>query len=220
MAAGDTLAKTHSNNKTSSSDKKSSLTARADDDALAEQDLAAKIAGGLVFLHLPGHLVRRLNQSTLSLFIQHAQAAGFDLTPVQWAAICGIRAYPNLDQASLAGLIAHDKATMSGVVDRLVTKGLVARNVSSRDKRMHQLSLTPLGEALFGAMSPVVDEIQQDIMSPLSEDEKVLFSDLLLKMVTAHNDRSRVPMRPVSDDSAPAPAKGAKAARSRPRRRS
>lgn len=191
---------------------------KAADPDHAAQDLDEKIAGGLVFLHLPGHLVRRLNQSALSLFIEHSQAAGFDLTPVQWAAVCGIRAYPHLDQASLAGLIAYDKATISGVVDRLVTKGLVVRNVSSKDKRMHQLTLTPVGEGLFAAMLPVVDDIQQDIMSPLNETERAVFSELLLKMVTTHNARSRVPMRPVSDDAAS--PKGADVGRKRPLRKS
>jgi len=165
------------------------------DHVTAEVDRA--VAQGLVFLHLPGHLIRRLNQSALSLFVEHCQPKGFDLTAVQWAAVCGIRAYPHLDQASLAGLIAYDKATISGVVDRLVAKNYVSRLVSPRDKRMHQLMLTEDGEALYRAMRPVVEALQEDIMSPLDAEERAVFEKLLLKLVTAHNTRSRVPQRPV-----------------------
>ena len=54
--------------------------------------------------------------------------AGFDLTPVQFAALAVIAEHPRIDQATLAGLIAYDRVTIGGVVDRLSQKGYILRD--------------------------------------------------------------------------------------------
>lgn len=35
---------------------------------------------------MPGHLARRLHQISVAIFAEHMRRAGFDLTPVQFAA--------------------------------------------------------------------------------------------------------------------------------------
>ena len=77
----------------------------------------------LEFQNMPGHLIRRLHQISVSVFTSQAAGAGFDVTPVQFAALSTIEAYPAIDQAGLARLIAYDRVTIGGVVDRLVQKG-------------------------------------------------------------------------------------------------
>ncbi len=39
---------------------------------------------------MPGHLIRRLHQVSTQVFTRHLQEAGFDLTPVQFAAMDAI----------------------------------------------------------------------------------------------------------------------------------
>ncbi|MCB2070356.1 MAG: MarR family transcriptional regulator, partial [Ottowia sp.] len=78
-------------------------------------------------LDMAGHLIRRLHQQSTQIFVQRTQAAGFDLTPVQFAALDAIRAYPATDQATVAEMIAYDRATIGGVIDRLEQKGWVRR---------------------------------------------------------------------------------------------
>ena len=56
---------------------------------------------------LPGHLIRRLNQISVSVFAARVAEEGFDLTPVQFAALMILSENPGIDQATLAGLIAH-----------------------------------------------------------------------------------------------------------------
>ena len=102
---------------------------------------------GAVSPTMPGHLIRRLHQLSTQLFAQRIRDAGFDLTPVQFAALDALQGHPGVDQASLAQAIAKDRATIGAVVDRLEQKGLVARIVSSRDKRARELTLTDDGRA-------------------------------------------------------------------------
>ena len=95
---------------------------------------------------MPGHLARRFQQIAVAVFLAEIGEAGFDLTPVQYAALAAIRTNPGIDQATLAGLIAYDRTTITGVVDRLVQKGLLVRHPSSRDRRARELQITEAGK--------------------------------------------------------------------------
>jgi DNA-binding MarR family transcriptional regulator len=144
---------------------------------------------------LPGHLIRRLQQAAVSIFMTEVCVVGQDLTPVQFGALEMTRRYPGLDQATLAGLIAYDRTTMGGVVDRLVQKGLVQRVVSLQDRRARELCLTEEGERLLVAAKPHVERAQAVILSGLNPQEQEQFLMLLKKATEGVNDKSRAPLR-------------------------
>jgi len=134
-------------------------------------------------LDMAGHLIRRLHQQSTQVFVQRTQAAGFDLTPVQFAALDAIAAQPGTDQARVAEMIAYDRATIGGVIDRLVQKGWVHRVVSERDRRAREVSLTDEGQRVRTAVLPVVQDLQKDILDTLGDEERALFLDLARKAV-------------------------------------
>jgi DNA-binding MarR family transcriptional regulator len=134
-------------------------------------------------LDMAGHLIRRLHQQSTQVFVQRTQAAGFDLTPVQFAALDAIAAQPGTDQARVAEMIAYDRATIGGVIDRLVQKGWVHRVVSERDRRAREVSLTDEGQRVRAAVLPVVQDLQKDILETLGDEERALFLDLARKAV-------------------------------------
>ena len=105
---------------------------------------------------MPGHLARRFQQIAVAVFLAEVGEAGFDLTPVQYAALSAIRNNPGIDQVTLAGLIAYDRTTITGVVDRLVQKGLLVRHASSRDRRARELQITEAGKRTLRGITPAV----------------------------------------------------------------
>ncbi|MEL0436448.1 MarR family winged helix-turn-helix transcriptional regulator [Phycobacter sp. K97] len=143
----------------------------------------------------PGHLIRRLHQISVAQFAEMLSAHDVDLTPVQYAALKAIKANPGVDQASVAGLIAYDKATLGKVIDRLETKALIDRSVSLTDRRARQLNLTKAGEEILAKVQPLVDVVQGEILIGLSKEEQDQFLVLLQKATSAGNDRSRAPLR-------------------------
>jgi len=145
---------------------------------------------------MPGYLIRRLNQISTSIFQEEMAAVGHDMTPVQFAALASLRDNPGIDQATLAGLIAYDRVTIGGVVDRLEAKGLVTRTVNARDRRSRQVSLTEDGRALLMSIIPQVERLQADILAGLSQAERDAFIALATKAAEAGNIRSRAPLRP------------------------
>ncbi len=134
---------------------------------------------------MAGHLIRRLNQISTQTFAHHMQEHGIALTPVQFAAMDAIHSNPDIDQASVAARIAYDKATIGGVIDRLVQKGYVERSVSKNDRRARALRLSKTGANLFDVVMPIVSGLQDDILPGLNETEREMFLKLAARIVAA-----------------------------------
>jgi len=149
----------------------------------------------LEIYEMPGHLIRRLNQVAASLFMEETGKEGYDLTPVQYAALSAIQTTPGLDQATLANHIAYDRVTIGGVTDRLEQKALVRREVNPNDRRARELFLTQKGEETLKAIRPIVWRMQSMLLCGLDERERDVFVGLLRKAADATNDRSRAPLR-------------------------
>lgn len=134
-------------------------------------------------LDMAGHLIRRLHQQSTQIFAQRTQAAGFDLTPVQFAALDAIDARPSTDQACVAEVIGYDRATIGGVIDRLEKKGWVRRVVNERDRRARELSLTDEGRRVLASLRPIVRDLQADILLPLAAADQARFIALARQAV-------------------------------------
>jgi DNA-binding MarR family transcriptional regulator len=149
----------------------------------------------LEFLTMPGHLIRRLHQISVSIFSDSVAEAGFDITSVQFAALSVLKDYPGIDQVTLAGMIAYDRVTIGGVIDRLEQKGYLTRTVSPRDRRARELHITDDGLSVQRAILPIVREAQEVMLSGLGEKERVAFMSMLSRLTEAGNEKSRAPLR-------------------------
>lgn len=146
------------------------------------------------FHTMPGHLIRRLNQISVALFMDQMAEADLSLTPVQYAALSAIRDKPGIDQATVAGLIAYDRATLGKVIDKLEARNLIVRQTSQTDRRAKVLRLTPDGETLLTLARPIVENLQPIILDGLTASEQNRLIQLLKKTTLAGNDRSRAPL--------------------------
>jgi DNA-binding MarR family transcriptional regulator len=150
---------------------------------------------------MPGHLARRFQQIAVAVFHAEVEEAGYDLTPVQYAALAAVSTNPGIDQITLAGLIAYDRTTITGVVDRLAQKGLLQRRASSRDRRARELQITDEGRQTLEAVSPAVEAAQELLVRGLTGDERQELMRLLRKAIAAGNELSRAPLRDVPAES-------------------
>jgi len=116
---------------------------------------------------------------------------------VQYAALATIKANPGLDQVTLAGLIAYDRTTITGVVDRLVQKGLTERRASPRDRRARELEITDEGRRVLRRITPAVESAQAIMLRGLSAKESEELMRLLRKAIAAGNELSRAPLRDI-----------------------
>ena len=145
------------------------------------------------FHAMPGYLIRRAQQISTALFAE--ECAEFDLTAVQYAALAAIRAHPEVDATRLSALIAFDRSTIGGVLERLEAKGWVLRTPSAGDKRVKLLRLTLEGERLLRRVGPAVRRVQQRLLKPLAQPDRAALLRLLTQLADAHNDVPSVPLR-------------------------
>jgi DNA-binding MarR family transcriptional regulator len=141
----------------------------------------------------PGHLIRRLQQIAVALFVMECEA--FDLTPIQYASLTAIREVPDLDATRLSSLVALDRATLAKVIERLEAKGWILRTGSPLDKRVKLLRITQKGRKVLAAAEPGVRRCQRRILGPLAEEDRQSFVRMLERLVELNNDYSRAPMR-------------------------
>lgn len=149
---------------------------------------------------MAGHHIRRLNQISTAVFLDRMERESFDITPVQYAALATIEMQPGIDQATLAGAIAHDRATIGGVIDRLERKGLVLRRTNAKDRRAKALGLSAEGKRMLEDLRPIVLALQADILTGLDESEREQFLTLLKKLTDRGNNLSRSPLSTLPAD--------------------
>lgn len=133
---------------------------------------------------MPGHLIRRLQQISVARFTE--ECAEFSLTSVQFAALTAIGETPRIDATRLSGIIAFDRSTIGDVLERLESKGWVARRPSALDKRAKLLELTAEGRRVLEAVLPAVHRVQERILAPLAEADRARFVELLEQLVDLH----------------------------------
>jgi DNA-binding MarR family transcriptional regulator len=145
----------------------------------------------LIHESMPGYLIRRTHQISVGLF--HEACGEIGLTPIQFALLSGIDARPGLDQIQLSRLVGVDRATIGNVISRLEGRGYILRTPDERDRRVKRLALTNVGEEALDAARPLVKDVQEKILEPLSAGEKEVFVRLLGKLVLENAEGSRVP---------------------------
>jgi DNA-binding MarR family transcriptional regulator len=129
------------------------------------------------------HLLRLVLQEHQSLWTARLADAGVqECTKPQYALLRSALAYPGLDQASAGQFTGTDKATVVSLVDRLEQRGLITRVMDPSDRRRRRLLLTPGGEALLALMIPVVEGLNDEFLSRLSNAERDIFLAILLKL--------------------------------------
>jgi DNA-binding MarR family transcriptional regulator len=136
-------------------------------------------------LHLmPGHLIRRAHQIAGGIFAE--DVAAFGITPLQYAALTAIRAFPGIDATRLSRTVAFDKSTLGLVLERLEARGLVRREAGANDRRTKRLELTTEGAQLLAAADPAVARSEKRILDPLPVAERAAFLRLLGAVVSGH----------------------------------
>ena len=151
-------------------------------DLLPEEALRDAAHGGMDDVYLkPGHLIRRLQQMAVSVFAQECE--GFDITPVQYAALVALRDNPGIDATRIAALVAVDRSTMGNVLERLEGKGFIERRSNPQDKRVKLLKLSRRGARMLADCEPFVRAAQERMLEPLEAAERIQFTQMMRRMI-------------------------------------
>ncbi|WP_163576158.1 MarR family winged helix-turn-helix transcriptional regulator [Halomonas faecis] len=142
---------------------------------------------------LPGNLLRRCHQISVAIFLRKCEE--YNLTQLQYVVLSALDEKGPLDQITLGGHTALDRNTVAVVVRKLEERGLVTRQRNPEDRRSMIVTLTPEGETLRMEAEPAVLQTQDEILGPLTEEERETLCSLLQRMADENNALSRVPIR-------------------------
>jgi len=107
----------------------------------------------------------------------------FDVTLPRFDVLAQLdRAPDGLTMGELSDRLMVSNGNVTGLVDRLVDEGLVARVPSPQDRRRSRVKLAPAGKRSFDAMTPQHERWVDDLFAGLSRPEMAQLLDLLAKL--------------------------------------
>ncbi|HVO03301.1 MAG TPA: MarR family winged helix-turn-helix transcriptional regulator [Candidatus Cybelea sp.] len=126
-----------------------------------------------------GYVLRQASQRHAGIFAARIPEA---LTATQFSTLVRLQEVGPCSQNKLGRLTSMDAATIKGVTDRLIQRGLVEAWLDPKDGRRRLLALTPAGLDLVARAIPAAMEITAATLEPLTPDEREEFLKLLKKL--------------------------------------
>ena len=123
-----------------------------------------------------GFILRKANQRHTAIF---ARMMIGELTPTQWAVLVTLADQGPLSQNLLGRETAMDGATIKGVVDRLLKRGLLTATPDREDGRRSLIDLATDGRALVEAGRPVAAAITEQTLAGLDRQQRKTLLSLL-----------------------------------------
>jgi DNA-binding MarR family transcriptional regulator len=127
-----------------------------------------------------GHLLRRAHQRHVAQF--EKEVGDLDLTPTQFAALAKISERGEVSQNLLGRMTAMDPATIQGVIQRLMARGLIDRRPDPNDRRATLLRLSTPGRTLTREAIRRAHRVSNAVLEPMSPDERAAMTGLLRKL--------------------------------------
>lgn len=130
-----------------------------------------------------GLLISRTGVIAQKRFSAKLEAVG--LTPRMWGALNVLEAEGPVTQGALCKGIGMDPSSMVSTIDELEAKGFVKRRPHPGDRRAHALHVTDSGRETLLRGRKVALAVQDELLAPLSTDEREQLRSLLLRIAVA-----------------------------------
>ncbi len=131
------------------------------------------------------HLLHRASQRASEIFA--IETRDFDLTARQYAVIATIARHEGLSQTDLVRMTGIDRSTLADVVQRLLRRGIIERERTTRDGRTYAVTLSEEGKQLLQSIKPIAKRADRHVLAMLSEDEARGLIDTLTQLIRRAN---------------------------------
>ena len=112
-------------------------------------------------------------------------ASDTGLRSYHYRLLAALEEWGPVGQADLGRSTSLDRSDVVAVLGELERFGLVERTVNPNNRRRNIVSITPAGREQLRALDHVVNEIQERVLAPLSQDERRELTKLLRKLADA-----------------------------------
>lgn len=105
-----------------------------------------------------------------------------DLTLRQLQVLASLRSAPGSTGQALAELLGVSTPTMSGIIERVASKGWVEREQDPADRRRVLLRLTPAADEVLAALETPAQAVKERILDRLEDHEVADLARILARM--------------------------------------
>lgn len=130
--------------------------------------------------NLVGYHLRRASSVFANDFSR--ALAGTGMRQVLFGVLSIIDANPGINQGSVGNALGIQRANMVSLVNELVERGLVLREVAPEDRRAFSLSLTADGKAMVADCLKRIRQHEAALLSDLSTPERQTLIALLTRI--------------------------------------
>lgn len=107
----------------------------------------------------------------------------YDLTNMQHLVLEGLWYKDGMTAAELCKTLILDKATLSGVLDRMVDRGWVIKKRDKDDARAHRLFPSEKANTLKKRLIAERRKTNDDLLNDFTKEEQILFKRLLRDLI-------------------------------------
>jgi MarR family transcriptional regulator, lower aerobic nicotinate degradation pathway regulator len=130
-----------------------------------------------------GYLLFRLGRTQSSLFVDALEPLG--MRPKHFALLNLADLSEGSSQQELGRKLGLDSSGLVSVIDDLESQGLVERRRDTADRRRYAIHLTRAGRTKLSRAREAVKLRGEELLAPLSEDERETLHDLLSRVAAA-----------------------------------
>lgn len=118
-----------------------------------------------------GFIVAKTNHYMKTYFSKLIKDNELNITTEQWAILNAVYHNPGASQTDLARSCIKDKTNVTRILDLLVKKGYVVRNIDLNDRRIYSIILTEVGEGILEQLINISDNANEAFIANLTRDE-------------------------------------------------
>ena len=133
----------------------------------------------------PTWLISRTYARSHGLLNDGFAASGAGLRSYHYRLLAALEEWGPVGQADLGRSTSVDRSDVVTVLGELERLGLIERTVNPNNRRRNIVSITRAGSKQVRALDHVVDEIQERVLAPLSQNERRQLTKLLRKLADA-----------------------------------
>ena len=127
----------------------------------------------------PGFLINNLAHTMHVDLDRRLKVHGVTLS--QWRILLHLWRREGRSQVELQEQLGLERATITGLLQRMTSQGWVQRRTDPHDRRMQRVFLTERGRALEPIANSLVEEVNTEALEGFSADEREFFMRLLVR---------------------------------------
>ncbi len=129
-----------------------------------------------------GRLMARLVPHLWRMSVAGAGSTA-ELTRTQFLVLSALQSGDKVPMGVLAASLKKSLPTLTGLVDRLIDCGYLARYHDAADRRLVLVGLSPKGEALLRRFEEAIGRVWGEILSDLPEGELAVFGRIIGRLL-------------------------------------